>query len=151
MKRVSVRAAAAAALLWAIGPAVTYAQPSRTFKARLAPVPMDLTMAASVAGSGAVTAVLAGRTLTINGTFEGLKSPATIAQLHKSPVAGVRGPMLFDLKVSSGTAGSVSGSMELTPGQIEDLEKRRLYIQLHSEKAPEGNLWGWLVAQEARR
>ena len=55
------------------------------------------------------------------------------------------------MKVSPGTAGTVSGSIELTPAQMQDLEKRRLYIQLHSEKAPEGNLWGWLIAQEARR
>ena len=35
--------------------------------------------------------------------------------------------------------------MELSPVQIADLEKGRLYIQLHSEKAPDGNLWGWLL------
>jgi hypothetical protein len=27
----------------------------------------------------------------------------------------------------------------------------RFYIQLHSEKAPEGNLWGWLLREETRR
>lgn len=150
MNPVCVRVAAAAVLLWAIGPSAD-AQQSRTFKARLSPVPIDLTMAPTVAGGGGVTAVLAGRTLTISGTFEGLKSPATLAQVHKSPVAGVRGPVLFDLKATPGTSGTVSGSIELTPAQIEDLEKRRLYIQLHSEKAPDGNLWGWLMAQEARR
>jgi len=151
MKRVFVRAATAAVLLWTLGPGPASAQPSRTFKARLAPVPIDLTMAPTVAGVGTASAVLAGRTLTITGTFDGLKSAATIAQLHKSPVAGVRGPVLFDLKVTAGTSGTLSGSIELTPAQIEDLEKRRLYIQLHSEKAPDGNLWGWLMAQEARR
>jgi hypothetical protein len=24
-------------------------------------------------------------------------------------------------------------------------------VQLHSEKAPEGNLWGWLLPQEAKK
>lgn len=149
MTRVCRRAATLAALVLAT--AAIHAQANRAFKARLSTVPMDLTMAPTVAGSGAVTAVLAGRTLTINGTFDGLKSAATVAQVHKSPVAGVRGPVLFDLKVSSGTSGTISGSIELTPAQVADLDKRRLYIQLHSEKAPDGNLWGWLIAQEARR
>jgi hypothetical protein len=127
------------------------AQGGKTFKARLAPVPVDLTMTPTVAGSGAVTAVLAGNKLTISGTFDGLKSPATIAQVHKGPIAGVRGPVVFDLTVSKGTNGTISGSADLTPLQLTDLEKRRLYVQLHSEKAPDGNLWGWLVAQENKK
>jgi hypothetical protein len=127
------------------------AQSPKSFKARLSPVPVDLTMTQTVAGVGSVTAVLSGSKLTISGTFEGLKSAATIAQVHKGPVAGVRGPVVFDLTVSKGTAGTISGSADLTPLQITDLEKRRLYVQLHSEKAPDGNLWGWLVSQESKR
>jgi CHRD domain-containing protein len=149
MNRVRGRIAVVCLLLcWA---AAALAQTSKAYKARLSTVPMDLTMASTVAGTGLVTATLAGRTLTINGTFEGLRSPATIAQVHKSPVAGVRGPVLFDLKVSSGTDGTITGTIELTPAQRDDLDKRRLYVQLHSEKAPDGNLWGWLIPQETRR
>jgi hypothetical protein len=139
-----------AAVLLVSGLQVT-AQSGKAFKARLSPVPVDLTMTPTVAGSGAVTAVLTGNKLAISGTFDGLKSPATIAQVHKGPVAGVRGPVVFDLTVSKGTNGTISGSADLTPLQLTDLDKRRLYVQLHSEKAPEGNLWGWLVPQEARR
>ena len=144
------RSAVAAAVL-ALSVFPVAAQSGKAFKARLSPVPVDLTMTPTVAGVGSVTAVLAGNKLTITGTFEGLKSAATIAQVHKGPVAGVRGPVVFDLTVSKGTAGTISGSADLTPLQITDLEKRRLYVQLHSEKAPEGNLWGWLVAQESKK
>ena len=42
-------------------------------------------------------------------------------------------------------AGTVSGSVELTPEQLEALRSGRVYIQLHSEAAPDGNLWGWLL------
>lgn len=131
--------------------AVTEAQTQKTYKARLSPVPIDLTMTPTVAGSGAASAVLSGNTLTVNGSFDGLRSPATIAQVHKGPVAGVRGPVVFDLTVTKATSGTIAGSVQLTPAQIADLEKRRLYLQIHSEKAPDGNLWGWLVAQENRR
>ena len=141
--------AAAAVLLLSWLPAA--AQGSKAYKARLSPVPVDLTMVPTVAGVGSVTAVLTGNKLTISGTFDGLKSPATIAQVHKGPIAGVRGPVVFDLTVSKGTNGTISGSADLTPLQVTDLEKRRLYVQLHSEKAPDGNLWGWLVAQESKK
>jgi hypothetical protein len=127
------------------------AQSARTFKARLSPVPIDLTMQATVAGTGSVTATLTGTRLAIDGTFEGLRSPATIAQIHKGPMTGVRGPVVFDLLASKATNGTITGSIDLTPAQVTDLQKGRLYVQLHSEKAPDGNLWGWLLPQENKR
>ena len=129
------------------------AQVSRTFKTRLAPVPIDVSMQSTIAGSGSVTAVLTGARLSITGTFEGLKSPATMAQVHKSPVRGVRGPVVFDVPVTKGDAlnGTLSGTFDLTPAQVADLGKGLLYVQVHSEKAPDGNLWGWLMPQENKR
>jgi len=129
------------------------AQSSKTFKARLAPVPIDIAMQATIAGSGSVTAVLAGSKLQITGAFEGLKSPATIAQVHKGPIRGVRGPVVFDLTVAKtdASSGTLSGTADLTAVQMADLEKGRLYVQLHSEKAPDGNLWGWIMPQENKR
>ena len=129
------------------------AQQPMTFRTRLSPVPIDVSMQATVAGSGSVTAVLTGTTLAVSGTFDGLKSPATIAQVHKSPVRGVRGPNVLDLAVArtDAASGTISGSFNLTAIQVADLEKGRLYVQLHSEKAPDGNLWGWLMPQENKR
>ncbi len=102
-------------------------------------------MRATVAGVGSATATLSGTKLAIAGTFEGLRSPATTAQLHLSRVAGVRGPAVFDLTVTNATSGSVSGSIDLSSDQVEALRKGRFYIQIQSEKAPDGNLWGWLM------
>ena len=129
------------------------AQQPRTFRTRLSPVPIDVAMQATVAGSGSVTAVLTGTKLVLTGTFDGLKSPATIARIHKSPVRGVRGPNVFDLTVSriDAASGTLGGSFDLTAIQVADLETGRLYVQLHSEKAPDGNLWGWLMPQENKR
>ena len=136
----------------AAGLGVAQGQPSasRTFKARLSPVPIDVAMQATVSGAGSVSAVLSGSTLTLTGTFDGLRSPATLAKIHKSPVRGMRGPSVFDVTVSTGTSGTISGSLTLTPLQVADLEHGRLYVQLHSERAPDGNLWGWLLLQEKR-
>lgn len=120
------------------------AQTTETFKARLSPVPIDLSMMATIAGSGSLTATLAGKQLTITGMFEGLRSPATTAQIHRGP-KGIRGPAILDLTVTKSAKGTISGSLELTPEQIADLRNGRLYVQIQSERAPDGNLWGWLL------
>jgi len=120
-------------------------QSQETFKVRLSPVPIETGLRNSVTGKGSATATLAGTRLSINGTFEGLQTPATVARLHSGRVTGVRGPAVVDLTVQRGVNGTISGSIVLTPEQIDNLRKGRLYIQIHSEKASEGNLWGWLL------
>lgn len=137
MRRAAV-AAIGVGLLWA-------AATEENFHTRLAPVSMDATMRATVAGAGSATATLAGTKLAISGTFEGLLSPATTANLRLSRVPGVRGPAVFDLTVTHSTSGSVSGTVDLSSDQTEALKKGRFYIQIQSEKAPDGNLWGWLM------
>ncbi len=132
-----------AALLACASPAP--GQPASTFKARLSPVPIDIAMQATIAGRGSVTATLTGSTLALTGSFEGLKSPATTAAIHRSPVRGVRGPEIAALTTTHDAAGTITGTIELTPQQIADLRGGRLYVQLQSEKAPDGNLWGWLL------
>jgi hypothetical protein len=127
------------------------AQEPSTFKARLAPVPISADMVARITGSGSVTATLTGTTLAIEGTFTGLQSPATVARIHAGERMGVRGPSVFDLTVTAATAGSMYGSFELSATQLEGLRRGRLYIQLHSEQAPDGNVWGWLLPAESQR
>ena len=115
-----------------------------TFKGRLSTVPIDAAMMANIAGTGTLSAVLTGKQLVVTGTFEGLRSPATTAQIHRGP-KGIPGPAVLDLTVSKAVKGTVSGSVELTPEQISDLKNDRLYVQIQSERAPDGNLWGWLL------
>lgn len=117
------------------------------YRTRLSLMPLDVAMQATMAGSGSATATLKGSTLTINGTFNGLKTPATVARLHRGPRTAMRGPSIGDLTVTAATSGTITGTLELTKAQIEDLAAGRLYLQLHSEKAPEGNLWGWFLAE----
>jgi hypothetical protein len=126
------------------------AQTAKTFVARLSPVPITVAEQATISGRGSAKATLVERHLAIDGTFEGLRSPATVARVHLG-AKGIRGPALFDLNVSGGTSGTISGTIDLTAQQVEALQKGSLYIQIHSEKAPDGNLWGWLVPQEVKR
>jgi hypothetical protein len=122
------------------------AQNEGRYKVRLSPVPMDGGMRSTVAGRGSATAVLKGTTLTIDGTFDGLLSPATTARVHRGPAMGVRGPSFAELTLpAKAPKGTISGSINLTPEHVRALNAGQIYIQISSEKAPDGNLWGWLV------
>jgi hypothetical protein len=121
------------------------AQTGETYKARLSAVAADARTRPTLAGGGSATAVLTGSKLTVNGSFEGLVSPATTAQLRAAVAAGVRGPVIQELSIPKATGGAISGSADLTPDQIEKLHKGGIYVQIQSEKAPEGVLWGWLL------
>ncbi len=121
------------------------AQKPETFRARLSAMPADAKTRADLAGSGSVSAALAGTKLTITGSFDGLRSPATTASLHTSEVPGIKGPAIGDLTISKATVGTITGVIDLTPQQQTTLRKGGLYVQIHSEKAPDGVLWGWLL------
>jgi len=143
MRRLFTLLTVCAGLLLCAAPIAS--QSPERYKVRLTTVPMDGGMRNTVAGNGSASATLAGTKLSISGTFDGLKSPATSAQLHSGVAKGVRGNAVADLTVSKGTKGSISGSIDLTPDQVKGLREGRLYIELASEKAPEGNLWGWIL------
>lgn len=140
------RSAAALLVLAAVasGSSILLAQATLTYKAQLSRVPVQASTAASLTGSGAVTATLTGTRLTITGTFQGLQTPATTARVHVGP-KGIRGPGVLDLIATKAVKGSVTGEAALTPAQVDDLKRGRFYIQIQSEKAPDGNLWGWLL------
>ena len=143
MRRLFIGLIACAGLLLLAVPGVS--QNTERYRVRLTTVPMDGGMRNTVAGNGSASATLAGAKLSITGTFDGLKSPATSAQLHSGVAKGVRGNPVADLEITKSTKGSISGSVDLTPDQLKGLREGRLYIEVASEKAPEGNLWGWIL------
>jgi hypothetical protein len=115
------------------------------FKVRLRPVPIEASTAANTTGAGDATAELAGTRLTLRGNFAGLKGAATVARLHQGAVMGVRGPAIADVTVPAATSGAFSAEVTLTAAQLEGLRQGHVYLQIHSETAPDGNLWGWLL------
>jgi hypothetical protein len=120
------------------------------FKARLSALPADARTRAALAGSGSVSATLNGSKLIVTGSFEGLLSPATTANLHSGIAAGVRGPSIGDLTIAKSVSGTITGSVELNAAQLADLHKGGLYVEIQSEKEPQGVLWGWLLRPETR-
>jgi hypothetical protein len=122
------------------------------YVANLGPMPLDDETKAVIAGRGEASAAVAGRTVTVKGSFAGLPSKATGAFLYLSPAIGVPGRQVLPLQLSGETSGSVAGTFRLTAAQAQALRTGRLYIQVNSEKAPpgyawgpQGTLWGWLL------
>ena len=123
------------------------AQAPRAFSARLSTAPVEAANAATLTGTGAVTATLTGNKLVVLGNFKGLQGAATAARLHVAPM-GLRGPAMLDLQVTRASSGTISGNLTLTNIQLDHLTRNRVYVQLHSEKAPDGALWGWLLPEK---
>ena len=118
---------------------------NETYKTRLSAIAATGKSRVDVAGVGTATAVLAGAKLTVTGSFEGLKTPATAVKLHNGVATGARGPAIRDLTISKAVSGTISGSADLTAQEVDSLRKGKLYVQIYSEKPADGTLWGWLL------
>jgi hypothetical protein len=81
----------------------------------------------------------------LKGSFRGLLAVPTAAHLAMGSLPGVRGPIIADLTVSADTTGTLSGTVELDSSQMAALRKGGLYVEIDSAKAPEGDLWGWIM------
>ncbi|MBW8749022.1 MAG: CHRD domain-containing protein [Acidobacteria bacterium] len=117
------------------------------FATRLTAVAYDGAMRANVQGDGQVFATLDGNKLTVSGRFMALPSSATSAKLHSGGGIGVPGGSILDLQIDGQTDGALSGSFSLSSKQLTALRQGHVYVQVNSQKAPEGNLWGWLLPE----
>ena len=120
------------------------AQNMHSLSGRLSPMPVTAATVKTITGQGQVSAVLNGTTLNVTGTFSGMSSPATMAHIHQGPKA-IPGPVVLRLDVSNARSGNISGTLTLTPELVSALHAESLYIQIHSEGNPEGELRGWLT------
>lgn len=117
---------------------------AETYKARLSPLGVTGQTVNTTTGVGNITATLSGSQLAIDGSFDGLTGNATTANLRVGP-KGIPGPVAVDVDVPKAPRGAIKASVQLTPPQVEDLRAGRLYLQIHSERAPDGSIRGWLL------
>ena len=118
-----------------------------SFRARLSPLPVNRGTVGTITGVGQVRATLDGNRLTVTGTYRGMSSRATAAHLHVGP-PGRPGPVAQPLEVSTSPEGEVTGTAELTDEQAAALQAQSLYVQIHSEENPGGELRGWIFSIE---
>ncbi len=120
---------------------------TETFRARLSPMPTTPQTVTTITGEGEVILTLNGNTLTASGNFAGMNSAATMAHVHNGPPAQP-GPVVHQLQVTKMPGGEISASLELTDQQVTALRNNELYIQIHSETNPAGELRGWIFARK---
>jgi hypothetical protein len=115
------------------------------FDAELDPVPFDASNRAIVIDSiGDASATLDGGTLKISGNFSKFTSPATGGSVRIGLAKGVPGDAIGTLTVDHATSGHFSGSVKLNSSQAAALTRQAIYVRIDSEKAPDGNVQGWL-------
>ena len=102
--------------------------------------------------TGSATVALMGDTMTVNGDFSDLSSPAievagSPAHIHMG-AAGENGDVIFPLNVSldnGETSGIFSLSTTLTPDQVSAFNAGNLYINIHSEENQGGEIRGQIT------
>jgi len=76
-----------------------------------------------------------------------MSSAATMVHIHNGPMAQP-GPVAHPLKITKQAAGSISGEVELSAEHLQALKDKALYIQVHSEGNPPGELRGWIFLRK---
>ena len=117
------------------------------YRARLSPMPTTPQTKSTITGAGEALATLSGTTLTLRGDFSGMSSAATMAHVHFGPPAQP-GPVVATLEIAAQTSGALSASIELSVEQLRALTANSLYVQIHSESNPAGELRGWLFPKK---
>ncbi|AXJ01861.1 Por secretion system C-terminal sorting domain-containing protein [Cyclonatronum proteinivorum] len=107
------------------------------------------------AATGMVEASLNGSELTLTGTFEGLSTaimPVGETGVHiHAGFTGENGPVevILNPVLSAGnTAGTFDETVTLTPDQANLLQQRGMYINIHTERHPAGELRGQLLPSD---
>ncbi|MFW6199237.1 MAG: PQQ-binding-like beta-propeller repeat protein, partial [Gemmatimonadota bacterium] len=134
-------------LVSGLGAPAPLAAQADDYRARLSPLPVSFTEVSQLTGVGGASADLDGSTLTVEGSFRGLSSPAARAEIRRG-IPGVPGPVVGTVDVESATAGTVSGSLELSDEEVETLRGESLYLQIATEEHPDGVIRGWFFGGE---
>jgi alcohol dehydrogenase (cytochrome c) len=134
-------------LCFAATPALDPVSAQETYRARLSPLPVNAQTVRTITGVGQVRATLEGNRLTVTGEFRGMSSPATAAHVHLAAPT-MTGPVSAPLQITSGQAGQISGSLTLNADQVAALRNESLYVQIHSEGNPNGEIRGWIYGTD---
>ena len=118
---------------------------AENFETRLSPSPLTDGTRINVTGQGSALVEWDGNILSVSGNFAGLATGATTAEIYDGQGIGIPGPKAFDLSITQDTAGTIWGSLTLTRKQLAELRAGHFYVQINSQKVPDGNLTGWLL------
>lgn len=106
-------------------------------------------------GSGTVTAVLDGSTLTVTGSYSGLTAAPTAAHVHGPAAAGASAGVVCGLVATDGAAaagtgtvtstGSACATYTLTAQNLTDLNDGKFYVNVHTDANKGGEIRAQLI------
>ncbi len=119
-------------------------------RGQIAPVAMQvaLSSASNPAASGFGTLTLVHTQLTMNVTYRGLSSAATMAHIHGPATQSGSAGVLVNLApvgAPYGSSGNLSGTVALTPTQLGYVIDGLTYINFHTTANPGGELRGQIL------
>jgi hypothetical protein len=144
-KRFATRLAVVAGLVATMG--MTQALAQSVFGDKLGFVARNNANQETILGTGWVRATLDGNVLVVEGQYSGLGSPATAAHIHLAP-PGQHGPVVFPLEFTAAADGTLSGTFELNDAQLAELLAHNLYVNVHTQANPGGQIRAWLMPIE---
>ena len=97
-------------------------------------------VATAATGTGLLT--LIGNDLLYGVSYSGLAGTATGAHIHGPADPTQPAPVLVSLNTPTGTSGSISGAVSLTPAQLAHVLAGMAYINIHSTPHPGGEIRG---------
>lgn len=77
--------------------------------------------------------------------YYGLSSPPIKVHLHGPKEEGMKAPAVLD-EHSDHPTSPTTGTVTLTDHQIDELKAGQLYVNVHSQSYPDGEIRGWLVS-----
>jgi hypothetical protein len=77
--------------------------------------------------------------------YDGLSSPPIKVHLHGPKEEGMKAPAVLD-EHSDHPTSPITGTVTLTDRQVEELKAGQLYVNVHSQNYPDGEIRGWLVS-----
>ena len=83
--------------------------------------------------------------VTVNGTFNGLTTPVTVAHIHGPAAPGMNAPVIVPLTVTGSTSGDVSGTATMNAANMNDMVGGMTYVNIHSMMYPEGEIRAQIV------
>ncbi|HEX8705527.1 MAG TPA: CHRD domain-containing protein [Myxococcaceae bacterium] len=101
-------------------------------------------------GTGTVLFTVEDEKLTVFGSFQDLESNAVSAQIRGPADTNSTGPVFCNLQVPASRSGSIDagqgadscGDRVLSPTELEHFKSGRMYVSLHTETRPNGELRG---------
>ena len=76
--------------------------------------------------------------------YNGLSSPPIKVHLHGPKEEGMKAPAILD-EHSDHPTSPTTGTVTLTDHQIDLLKSGKLYVNVHSQNYPDGEIRGWLT------